>query len=169
MYFQKRNLLISVVLLEAIHSLRLQADGSRKLLSSNIKHNVAKLMILTCASPCMILPMKVVWTWLFPQILLKKTWHHAMMVAWVRQLCGTQVSGHVNRLRFRSFYSNIYEYLKCIKLLLHLNNSLLSRDIFSLLQKRSTVVIFPTLLSRKVLPEPNTVAVNLCKFYCITS
>ena len=41
----KRNLLISVVLLEAIHSLRLQAEGSRKLLSSNIKHNVAKLMI----------------------------------------------------------------------------------------------------------------------------
>ena len=29
------------------------------------------------------------------------------MVAWVRELCGLQVLGHVNWLRFLSFYSNI--------------------------------------------------------------
>ena len=30
------------------------------------------------------------------------------MVAWVRELCGLQVLGRVNWLRFLSFYSNIY-------------------------------------------------------------
>ena len=34
--------------------------------------------------------------------------HRAMMVAWVRELCGQQVLGRVNWLRFLSDYSNIY-------------------------------------------------------------
>lgn len=51
---------------------------------------------------------KVASKWLFSTIVLKKTWHRAMMVAWVWELCGLQALGHVNWLRFLSFYSNIY-------------------------------------------------------------
>ena len=39
----------------------------------------------------------------------KKTWHLAMMMAWVRELCGLQVLHCVNWLCFLSFYSNIYD------------------------------------------------------------
>ena len=38
----------------------------------------------------------------------KKTWHLAMMMAWVRELCGLQVLHRVNWLCFLSFYSIIY-------------------------------------------------------------
>ena len=34
----------------------------------------------------------------------KKTWHLAMMMAWVRELCGLQVLHRVNWLCFPSFY-----------------------------------------------------------------
>ena len=42
----------------------------------------------------------------------KKTWHLAMIMAWVRELCGLQVLHRVNWLCFPSFYSNIYDYTR---------------------------------------------------------
>ena len=41
-------------------------------------------------------------------ILLKKTWHRAIMVAWVRELCGLQVLGRVNCVSYPTLISMVW-------------------------------------------------------------
>ena len=78
----------------------------------------------------------------------KKTWHLAMMMTWVRELCGLQVLHRVNWLCFPSFYSNIYALISMVE-------QLISQDILGL-QQQGLVLDFTTL------PVSDTVARQSC-------